>query len=85
LTIKHYETKEKFAKLRLIKSSEFTYERDRNYPKHLVTINNFGINENDLNDKFVDLAPYIQISSYVSEKYTPLHKVYKLFRGLGLK
>eukprot|EP01083_Nonionella_stella_P000023 54_1 len=45
----------------------------------------FGISFSDLNTFYVDFSPYLHLTPFTVAPYTPVDRVYTLFRGLGLR
>ena len=59
--------------------SEYKNKYIENYQKDLY------ISLHELNTCYVDFGPYLHLSPFTVQSYTPIYRVYTLFRGLGLR
>ena len=71
-------------KLKLLTMNDLTDSEYKN--KYIGSYQkDFGISLYQLNNCYVDFSPYMHLSPFTVQVYTPIHRVYTLFRGLGLR
>ena len=84
LSKRNFAVMDKLPELKLLTLNDLTDSEYKN--KYISSYQkDFGISLHELNHCYVDFSPYMHLSPFTVQIYTPIYRVYTLFRGLGLR
>ena len=84
LSKRNFDVMDRLPELELLTLDDLTDSAYKN--KYIRSYQkDFGISKNELEHCYVDFSPYMHLSPFTVTTYTPIYRVYTLFRGLGLR